>query len=215
MALPDNFRGEIDFVMRRTNAGAQLHDHVSGIGAEAINHLRNRIRDNAELGAFAAGMNQTDSRRFWIDNVNSTTVGNVNAKRDAALICDQAVAAGEFAAHRAAATTIDDGDLVSVNLLSGEQRPVADADCIANFAMGGVEPLQHFGFVMPRRRGVDTGNSLRENVATDSKRAQRGKLFEGKYALSLIQLRIQRSSNTQIVILKRAKISVVLRNRKR
>src|SRR5947208_4673126 len=30
-------------------------------------------------------------------------------------------------------------------------------------------------------RNVDTGNSLRESVATDSNRAQRGKLFEGKF----------------------------------
>ena len=78
--LPDNFRGEIDFVMWRANAGAELHDHVRGIGAEAINHLRNCVRNDAELGAFASGMNQTDSRRFWIDNVNRAAVGDVNAR---------------------------------------------------------------------------------------------------------------------------------------
>ena len=178
--LPDNFRGEIDFVMRRTNTRAELHDRVRGIGAEAINHLRYGVRDNAELGAFASGVYKTDRRRFWIDDVNSTTVSDVDTECDAALIRDQAVAAGEFAAHRAAAAIIDNCDFVSVNLLSGEKRPVADTDRVANFAMRGVEPLQHFGFVMPRRRGVDAGNSMRENVAADSDSAQRGKLFKGQ-----------------------------------
>jgi len=94
--LPDNFRGEIDFVMRWANTGAELHDHARGIGAEAINRFPDRIRDDAELGAFASGVYKTDRRRFWIDNVNSTTVGNVNAQRDAALIRDDAVAPREF-----------------------------------------------------------------------------------------------------------------------
>jgi hypothetical protein len=36
---------------------------------------------------------------------------------------------------------IDGCDLVSVNLLSSEQRPIAHADCVADFAMGRIEPL--------------------------------------------------------------------------
>ena len=122
-------------------------------------------------------MYQTNSRRFSIDNVNSTTVGHVNAEGDTALIRDYTVAAGEFAAHRAAATAISNGDFISVHLLSREQWPVADANCISNFAMGGIEPFQHFGFVM---QNVDTGNSLRENVTTDFNRAQRRKLLKGQ-----------------------------------
>jgi hypothetical protein len=42
--------------------------------------------------------------------------------------------------------------------------------------MCGIEPLQHFGFIVG---DVDAGNSLDENMATDSHRTQRGKLFEG------------------------------------
>jgi hypothetical protein len=34
--------------------------------------------------------------------------------------------------------------------------------------MGGIEPLQHFGFIVGN---VDAGNSLRENVTTDFDRA--------------------------------------------
>src|SRR5213594_2950998 len=51
-ALPDNFSREVDFVVRRTNSGTELHDHVRGTGAEAINHFVNGVGDDAELGAF-------------------------------------------------------------------------------------------------------------------------------------------------------------------
>ena len=94
--LLDNFGRKIDFVMRRTNTRAQLHDHVRGIRSEVINHSRNRVAGDTELSAFASGMHETDSRRFWIDNVNGATVGDVNAQRGPALIGDDAVAAGKF-----------------------------------------------------------------------------------------------------------------------
>jgi hypothetical protein len=175
--LADNVGGEIDFEMGRANAGAELDDHVRGIGTEAINHFPDCIRDNSELGAFAPGMNQTDRWRLWIDNVNRAAVGNVNAQCDTPLICDEAVAAAKFTAHRTVATAIDHCDLISVSLFGGEQRPIADADRVADFAMRGLEPLQHLGFIM---RNIDAQNSLRENVTTDSKRAQRGKLVEGQ-----------------------------------
>jgi hypothetical protein len=35
-----------------------------------------------------------------------------------------------------------------VNLFGGEKRPAADADRVANFVMGGLEPVQHFRFVV-------------------------------------------------------------------
>lgn len=78
-ALPDDFGGEIDFVVRRANARTELHDHVRGIGAEAINHFPDRIRDDAELGAFAAGMHKANRGCFGVNDVNCATVGDVNA----------------------------------------------------------------------------------------------------------------------------------------
>jgi hypothetical protein len=89
-----------------------------------------------------------------------------------------------------------------VNLLSGEQRPIADADCIANSAMRRIQPLQHFDFIV---RNVDTWNSLRKSVTTDPDRAQRGKLFEGKLHLCP-KFKIPKSkSQPAIVILSGAK----------
>ena len=150
------------------NAGTELHDHVRGIGAEAFNHLSDCVCDDAKLGAFAAGMHKADRRRCWIYDVNCATVSDINAERDTALIGNNAIAARKFAAHRAAATAIDHGDVISVDLFGGEQRPIVKAGCLPNFPMFGFEPLQHFGFIVG---DVDAGNSLDESVTTDFDRA--------------------------------------------
>ena len=97
--LPDDFGSEIDFIVRRANAGTKLHDHVGGIGAEAIDHLVNSVGDDAEFGAFAPRMHKADGRRCRIYDVNRATVGDVNAERDTAFISDNAVARGKFAAR--------------------------------------------------------------------------------------------------------------------
>ena len=86
-------------------------------------------------------MHQADCGRFWIDNVDGAAVGHVNTQSNTALICDKAVAAGKFAAHRAAATIIDDCDFVSVNLLGGDQRPIGYSHFVTNLTMRGTEPL--------------------------------------------------------------------------
>src|SRR5205823_14943080 len=79
----------------------------------------------------------------------------------------------------AAATvgTSDSCAFVSVNLLSGEQRPIAGSDCVPNSAMRRIQPRHYFWFIV---RNVDARYSLRKSVTTDSDRAQRRKLFEGK-----------------------------------
>jgi len=69
------------------------------------------------------------------------------------LIGDNGIAAGEFAAINSAEdserySVFDNGDFVSMDLFGGEQRPIPKAGCVANLAMCGVEPLQHFGFIV-------------------------------------------------------------------
>ena len=95
-ALPGDFVGKIDFVVRRPNAGTELHEHVRRIGPEAFNHLSDRVCDDAKLGAFASGMHKADRGRFWVYDVNGATVSDVNAERDATLVREDAVAAGKF-----------------------------------------------------------------------------------------------------------------------
>src|SRR5262249_48286360 len=147
-ALLDNFGGEIDFVVQRTNTRTEVHDHVRRIGPDPITDFMKGVSDDAELSAFAPGMHKPDRECFWIYDVNRATIGDVNSERDAALLGDNAVAAGEFATRRTAATVIYNGYFVSMNLFRGEQGPIADPDCAANFSMRGVEPLQDFGLVV-------------------------------------------------------------------
>ena len=71
-------------------------------------------------------MNEPDRRRLWIDNVNSAAVGDINAERDPALICNETIASGEMFVRLDRG--IDDCNLVSVNLLGGKQWPIADAE---------------------------------------------------------------------------------------
>jgi hypothetical protein len=98
-------------------------------------------------------MHQANRRRFRIYDVNCAAVSDINAERDAALIGDNAIAAWKFATINSAEdsgrySAIDNGDFVSVGLFGSEQWPIAKAGCVANFAMCGIEPLQHFGFIV-------------------------------------------------------------------
>ena len=137
--LLDNFRREIDLVMRRTNAGTELHDQIARLRSELLDHLGDCIRNDAKLCALAAGMDETDGWRIWIDNVNSAAVSDMNAERDTRLICNEAVAAGEMLilVNR----SIDNCDLVAMNLFGGKQRPIADSNRVSNFPMHCVESL--------------------------------------------------------------------------
>jgi hypothetical protein len=173
--LFDNFRRKIDLVVRRANTRTQLNNHVCGIRSETLNHLCNCVADDAEFGAFASGMHQTDGWRFWIDNVNRATVGDVNAHRDPGLICNESIAPGEMFVR--IDRCIDNCNLVSVNLLGGEQPPTADANCVANFAMSCLKSPECLGFAM---RNIDAWDSSREDVSTNSARIDRGELLDGK-----------------------------------
>src|SRR6266567_9349210 len=120
-------------------------------------------------------MNQRSSALLSVDQINGAAVGDVNAQCDTALIGDNAVAAGEFpiSFH----DCVDACDFITVNLLGGEQRPIADSNCVANFEMGRFQSLQCFRFIM---RNMDARNSSRENVATHCEHIQRRKLLERK-----------------------------------
>jgi hypothetical protein len=148
--------------------------------AEAFNYLFDRVCDDAKLGAFASGVHKPDGGCFWIYYVNGATVSDINAECDAALIRDDAITDGEFVAIRSAGdsgrySAIDYGNVVTVDLFGGEQRPIAEAGCVANFPMYSIQSLEYLSLL---RRDLDAGDSLRENVTTDFDRTQRRKLFE-------------------------------------
>src|ERR1700741_5343200 len=101
-------------------------------------------------------MNQTDSRCFWIDQVNRAAVGDINAQHHPTLIGNKSVAGGEFTGSRAMTTAIDNCDLVPMNLLGRKYGPIDDAYSIPNFPVRCIKPLQHFDFIMQH---IDAWNS--------------------------------------------------------
>ena len=118
-------------------------------------------------------MDQTNGGRGWIDNVNGTAIGDVNAERDSALIGNETVATGEFFVgrrHEIDPSSLSFGvagnrNFVPVDLFGGEQGPVCHSDFAANFKMRGIETAQRFGFVV---RDVDAGNASRKDVTANA-----------------------------------------------
>ena|SRR6266480_1309836 len=121
-------------------------------------------------------MDKTDSWRLWIDDVNRAAIGDVNSKRDTALIRNDAIATGEFFVtfH----WRINQCDFVPVNLFGGKQRPIAESSGIANALMGFFKPRQCFRFIV---RDVDPRDPLRKNVTTVRQLCQGSELFNRQW----------------------------------
>src|ERR1700730_8377667 len=150
-------------------------------------------------------MDEADGRCGWIDNVNGTTVGYMNAERDPSLIGDEPVRAGEMFVRLYG--KIDNCNLITMDLLGRQQRPIADTDGAPNFCVRRVQTLQHLFFVM---RNIDARNAAREDVATDFDCFERRKLLERKPRVSAIRwscvcrLRSCHCSCRRLTILSRA-----------
>ena len=122
--LPDNFCREIDFIMRRTYAGTELHDKVGRIRSEMCFHLPDGIHNDAKLRAFFSGVHEANRRFFLIDNVNRTAIGDVNAERNTSLIRDHGVARDKLLVRLNC--SVEHRDLICVYLLDSHQRPVGE-----------------------------------------------------------------------------------------
>ena len=85
-ALLDNVGSKINLVMRRANAGAELHNQIGRVRSESFSHLLNRFGNDRQLSALFSRVHQTDGERFRIDNVNRAAIGHVNAERDPTLV---------------------------------------------------------------------------------------------------------------------------------
>ena len=124
--LPNNLGSEIDFVMWRSNARTELGDEDpkasirNVVCIAAIGFGRNRRR-----GSFLAGVHQPDAVSNWIEKIHRATIGDVNSKRDAALIRNQAITFGEtlFGLHG----RVDHCDAIAMHLLCGKERRMFEA----------------------------------------------------------------------------------------
>jgi hypothetical protein len=159
--------------MGRPNAWTQLHNQFRRIRPEMLAHLLDRVRNDRVLGPLLARMHQADHRLFWIDKINGAAIGNVNAKRDLSQIRYDSIATGEFfvARHR----KIDNRDLVAMDLLRSQERPIGHSNLASDLPMNTVEPAKRFSFIV---RNVDAGNTFDERVPAHASVVQGGKVLD-------------------------------------
>src|SRR5437588_4224240 len=174
--LSHNLRREIDFVMRRTDAGTQLNDEIGRLDPEFLPHQVDCTTHNPEHGPFFSGMNQSNCPGISVHQVNRAAISHVNSKANTALIGNQPIAIFE--------TVISDRDriktcdVVSMNLAHGDKFAIAQPNSVSCQPMNLVEVFQDNRFVM---RQLDSRNTSHESVMTNDT-LQRGKRFDRQNA---------------------------------
>src|SRR5438552_1229612 len=133
------------------------------------------MRDNTELRSFFPRMNQTYRRADGVDEINSATIGDINAEANTALICNQAITAVETFVPGDRLT--DNTDTLSVYLLRCDERRAAESMSLSNFTMNAVQPSKRFQFIV---RHLDTRDAQGESVNDVGQRAERGEVLSQK-----------------------------------
>ena len=77
--LPNDLRREVDLIVRRSNAGAELHDKIAWPRAETFPHFLDRARDDRQFRPLLPGMNEPDAALDRIDQVNGAAISDINA----------------------------------------------------------------------------------------------------------------------------------------
>jgi hypothetical protein len=118
-------------------------------------------------------VDESDRRRFWIDNVNRAAIGDVNPENNLLLVGDQPIASGEhvIGVNR----MIDNRDFIAVDLLCSEQRPISDSDLATKLAMSRIQSPKGLGFVV---RNINAWNARDKTVTNIWNRRERWKVFE-------------------------------------
>ncbi len=78
-ALPDNFCGEINFIMGWPDARAQLRNQIAGLNSKFLTHRCDCVSNDSQGGSFFARMNQTNCSAILIEQVNGAAVRYVNS----------------------------------------------------------------------------------------------------------------------------------------
>ena len=179
--LREDRGGEVDFVKRRADAGAELHDHLRGVAAEFALHLFDGDGGDAEFAAFAAGVQERDDAALGIDEENWAAIGDVDAKADARIGGDEAVGARDGRD----ALRIDDGDFAAVDLMGRNENVIAQSGLMAR---GEVECFEagERGFAIHFHFYIETGNASDEAVADARDFRKRGKGFDWRDSLQIL-----------------------------
>ena len=179
--LREDRGGEVDFVKRRADARAELHDDVRGLAAEFALHFLDRDRGDAEFGAFAPGVQQRDDAALGIDEEDGTAVGDVNAEADARVGGDEPVGTRDGCG----ALRIDDGDFTAVDLIGGDEDAIRESGAGAGGDVKFSEPGEG-GFAFHFH--IEAGNASDEAVADGGNFVERRKGFGLIHAQSEVPL---------------------------
>ena len=159
--LPDNFRREINFVMRRSNAWAQLRNQIAGLDSKRLSHLLDCVPNDSQGSSFLARMNQTNGACLLIDQKNRAAVGHINAEANIPLIRNQPITPFETLVsgrHR-----IDHRDFVAVNLACGDKFSINQPKSASRVTMRMVQIFQDGYFIV---RELDSRNPPHKSVNT-------------------------------------------------
>ena len=161
--------------MRRTNAGTELHDEIARRRIKMLSHLRDRLRNDRQLGSLFARMDKANDVPNGIDHENRATIRDVDPQGNAALICDQAVCAREAPVF--AQGPINHRNLIPVHLLGGGEGCLLEPKLRPNGAMRRIQPSQRF---RPISRNIDPGDASDKTVPNEFNSLQRREKFQGR-----------------------------------
>ena len=169
-ALADDVGGEIQFVIGRADAGAELGDDVGTDAAVIFHHRLNGGGDDAELGAFFSTVDAADGAAHGIHEPHGAAVGDVDAEADSRIVGDEAVHAGNWRG----VPSFHGGDGRAVDLFGGEKFPRARADGAADFLVMDGEACECRGAI---HLHIQPRNAACECVQ-DRERGERGECLE-------------------------------------
>ena len=168
LATAHNLRREIHFVVRRADAGAQLHGQILRSGAESLHHEINRTPDNIEFAPFLSRVHEANPVAHGVDQINGATIRDIDAEARLGLSRKEPVTPFETLVGRGHA--IDDPHFVAMHLLDGEKGSCADSKIGADCAVNRIEPTQRLLFIRThidprdaRDEAVDEARQSRES----------------------------------------------------
>src|SRR5205085_8067165 len=130
-------------------------------------HRSDGIRGDTQFRALFAGMDEANHFPDGVSEINSATIGDINAEAKAGPIRDQTVAA--FQTGALASLLVDNADPISVHLLRGNERRGTKPLFAPDFAVNTVQSRERLDFVA---RHFDTGNAQGEPVSKPGERTE-------------------------------------------
>ena len=138
-------------------------------------HRFDGIPDDTELRSLFPRMHQTYRRVDGVNEINSATIGDIDAEANAALICYQAITTVETFVLRD--RLMDNTDTLSVHLLRCDERRAAESISLSDFTVNAVQPRERLQFIM---RHLDIRDAQGKSMDDIGQRAERWELLSQK-----------------------------------